>query len=94
MGFAGPSQANNNIYSFDGETSKQNKGCKTWIIRHHGIQNESLEQQIKTQIRIYLRDEAIQKASEQAASTGKNISETIEQFIMDEADNAKQTTNR
>ena len=50
-----------------------------------------MTKQIKTQIRIYLRDEAIQKASEQAASTGKNISETIEQFIMDEADNAKQT---
>lgn len=53
-----------------------------------------MTKQKKTQIRIYLRDEAIQKASEQAASTGKNISETIEQFIMDEADNAKQTTNR
>ena len=27
-------------------------------------------------------------------STGKNISETIEQFILEEADNAKQTTIR
>lgn len=53
-----------------------------------------MNQQIKTQIRIYLRDEALQKASERSASTGKNISETIEQFIMDEADNAKQTTIR
>ena len=53
-----------------------------------------MTKQIKTQIRIYLREEALQKASERAASTGKNISETIEQFILEEADNAKQTTNR
>ena len=56
--------------------------------------NSPMTKQIKTQIRIYLRDEALQKASDQAASTGKNISETIEHFIMEEADNAKQPTNR
>ena len=53
-----------------------------------------MNQQIKTQIRIYLRDEALQKASDQAASTGKNISETIEHFIMEEADNAKTPPNK
>ena len=56
--------------------------------------NNPMTKQIKTQIRIYLREEALQKASEQAAATGKNISETIEHFIMEEADNAKQPTNR
>ena len=50
-----------------------------------------MTERLKTQIRIYLRDEALQKASERAASTGKNISETIEHFIME---NAKQPTNR
>ena len=56
--------------------------------------NTPMTKQIKTQIRIYLREEALQKASDRAASTGKNISETIEHFIMEEADNAKQPTNR
>ena len=47
-----------------------------------------MTEQVKTQIRIYLRDAALQKAEQQAASTGSNISEAIENLIMREADNA------
>ena len=72
--------------------------CSTTYIRLEHFWNtywkNPMTKQTKTQIRIYLRDEALQKASDQAASTGKNISETIEQFIMEEADNAIQPTNR
>ena len=50
--------------------------------------------QIKTQIRIYLRDSAFQKAAKQTASTGSNISEAIENLIMREADSAKNPPNK
>ena len=49
----------------------------------------------KTRIRIYLRDEALQIAEQQALKTGSNMSEAIEKLIITEAHNAQdENTNK
>ena len=51
-------------------------------------------QQSKTQVRIYLGDQALEVASNESKSTGKNFSQAVERLILcgltiGEADNAK-----
>ena len=51
-------------------------------------------QQSKTQVRIYLGDQALEVASNESKTTGKNFSQAIEGLILcgftnGEADNAK-----
>ena len=51
-----------------------------------------MTEQNKTRIRIYLRDEALQIAAQQALRTGSNMSEAIEKLIITEAHNATEKT--
>jgi hypothetical protein len=51
-------------------------------------------QQSKTQVRIYLGDQALEVASNESKTTGKNFSQAVESLILcglttGEADNAK-----
>ena len=52
-----------------------------------------MPEQHKQQIRIYLRPNALAKATERSATTGLNLSEAIEQIIIG-ADNADNPNNQ